>query len=588
MKPPGVYQEGSERRYTPLVLSRGGIPAFLGVARKGPLHVPVRIVSFEHFREVFGELDLDTYLAPAVEGFFLNGGREAYVLRVAHVTPTGGGQLAASASLAVRNAKGERTLLVEATSEGAWGDGIQLRVMPSEVTVQTVITLDLHPGDTTIAVKSTHGLARGTLLRLFDGKREMYRVIHEIDGKFISWSPAEPAEHGLASAAPTYVEPVEFEIEARGEGKREVFRNLSMARASQSYVERAVNGQSRLIKVTDLRPKGAYAELIPVDTGMTRLTGGADGIWSLTPEDFIGRTANSSERFGLQACESLEGIDLLCAPDLLWCLENAPGFPTDSHVEAVQLEMVSQSERTRDRFALLDFPRDRTPNEALTWRQGYDSDYCAFYYPWLKVDRAGTTLSVPPSGHVAGVYGRVDELFGTHHPPANVELHGVVDVESVLQEHDIGNLNAKGINCIKYFPTRGIRVWGARTTSNDSSLRYVNVRRIISAIIRSMNASLQWVVFEPNSPKLWKTLEREVSFFLHELWQRGFFQGRRAEDAFFVKCDYETNPPEVRDAGYMIVEVGVAPVRPAEYLVFRVEQQVEEVGPGAGTFAAGE
>jgi phage tail sheath protein FI len=218
----------------------------------------------------------------------------------------------------------------------------------------------------------------------------------------------------------------------------------------------------------------------------------------------------------------------------------------------------------------------------------FDSSFAAFYFPWVLVEGRDKPRAVPPSGHIAGVFARLDADSGVHHPPANQAIEGVVDVERALLEDDIGYLNSKGINCIKYFPMRGIRVWGARTVSSDTALRYVNVRRVISTIIRSMVTNLQWVVFEPNSPKVWKTLEREVTHFLYGLWQRGFFRGAIPEDAFYVKCDYETNPLELRNAGILVVEVGVAPVRPAEYLVFRVEQEVEEVGPGSGSQASTE
>jgi phage tail sheath protein FI len=149
----------------------------------------------------------------------------------------------------------------------------------------------------------------------------------------------------------------------------------------------------------------------------------------------------------------------------------------------------------------------------------------------------------------------------------------------LLNDRDIGELNSQGVNCIRTFAKRGLRVWGARTASSDPLNRYVNVRRTVLAIIRAMRQNLQWVVFEPNDPRLWKSISHAVSHFLVNLWRAGYFKGHAPEEAFYVKCDAETNPPEVRDAGQVVIEVGVAPVRPAEFIVFRLTEESTQVGP---------
>jgi phage tail sheath protein FI len=328
---------------------------------------------------------------------------------------------------------------------------------------------------------------------------------------------------------------------------------------------------------------GALQRRYPKEVVDLRLAGGSDGLFNVTPADFIGRDDGPGHRYGLRAYEAVEQIDLLVIPDLMWALEHSIGFnKTTKNVEVVQDEMIAQCERTRDRFAILDVPDSRDHLRALNWRLMYDSAYAALYFPWIVVEHEGRTRTVPPSGHIAGAYARTDVESGVHRAPANVPLEGVLDVERVLQDADIGYLNGRGVNCLKYFPTRGVRIWGARTVSSDGSLKFINVRRILSAIIRSVSSNLQWVVFEPNHPRLWKSVTRNVSFFLRDLWRLGFFSGRVPEEAFYVKCDHETNPAELRDAGYLVLEVGVAPVRPAEFIVFRVQQAVEEVGPGGG------
>lgn len=588
LRPPGVYREQTEKRFVPLTLSRSGVPGFVGITRKGPTNVPLRITSFEQFRDVYGRLDLDTYLAPAVEGFFLNGGRDCYVIRVAHLQDKGGRNIATRATTYLRNANGTRAYRVEALSEGTWGNGITVQARQMRPRVQTFITLDAQPGDQGVFIKSTHGFAKGTVVKIYDDSKHAYRVVSEIDGKALIWGEDGALEHSFNSGSPTYIEPVEFEIEVRGDGHREIHRELSVARTSMSYVERVINTQSRLIQVVPIDPMAPLEARFLDNTQEEALVGGADGIFSLGPEDFIGRDDGPEYRTGLKVMETVDSIDLLLCPDLMWCLGNADGFRTEKHVEVVQDEMIAQAERQRDRFVILDFPGGKDHLQALSWRQVFDSQFAAFYFPWVCVEHDGKARQVPPSGHIAGVIARVDNIHGVHHPPGNEEIEGVIDLDRVLQEEDIGYLTNKGINCLKYFPSRGIRVWGARTVSSDPSLRYLNVRRVVSAIIRSMQSNLQWVVFEPNYPKLWKTLERNVSYFLQDLWKKGFFAGRSPDDAFYVKCDHETNPAEMRSAGILVVEVGVAPVRPAEYIVFRVQQEVEEVGPGAGSIDTGE
>lgn len=577
VRPPGMYEERSEQRFTPLRLAASGIPGFIGLTQKGPTSVPVKLRSFKAFSEVFGKLGWDTYLEDAVRGFFENGGRECYVLRVAHLGIKGRGEIARRAMARLRDAQDRPCILVEALNEGVWGNEVQVSVKRSPPRVRTFLTLDLREGDVEATIRSTYGFQVGTTVRIFDGDKETYRTILDLTGKTIRWLDAEPLKEGFLSGRPTYLEPVEFELHAWTSKEREHFRELSMAVNSQNYFVRTINAASRLVQVEDLKSPSPMPECLAADVEAVRLANGTDGIYNVTPDDFIGMNLGPTHRFGLAAFEAVEEVDLIAIPDLPWCLEHSSGFQTTKDFEVVQHAMIDHCERSKDRFALLDFPHPRDHVRALQWRLLFDSPFAAFYFPWVVVPAAdGGRRAVPPCGHVAGVYSRSDEQFGVHRAPANEEVNGIVDLDLVLQEDDIGSLNHRGINCLKYFPSRGIRVWGARTASSDIALRYVNVRRELNTIIRSMNQSLQWVVFEPNSPRLWKTVTRNVTYFLSQLWERGYFRGRSPEDAFFVKCDHETNPPEVRDAGQLIVEIGVAPVRPAEFIVFRVTQAMPE------------
>ena len=237
------------------------------------------------------------------------------------------------------------------------------------------------------------------------------------------------------------------------------------------------------------------------------------------------------------------------------------------------------------RFAILDSPPGMSPQEIADWRKnkaGYDSKFGALYYPWIRIPSpfgadAGN-LAIPPSGHMAGIYARTDTQRGVHKAPANEVVMGAVGVELNVTKGEQDGLNPIGINCLRAFPGRGLRVWGARTLSSDPSWRYINVRRLFNFVEASIEGGTQWVVFEPNDQDLWARVRRDVSAFLRNVWRGGALFGATPEEAFYVKCDEELNPIEVRDAGQLIIEVGLAPVKPAEFVIFRISQWT---GPNA-------
>jgi phage tail sheath protein FI len=218
------------------------------------------------------------------------------------------------------------------------------------------------------------------------------------------------------------------------------------------------------------------------------------------------------------------------------------------------------------------------------WRNDvamYDSAFAAMYYPWIKVENpignnGDREVLIPPSGHVAGLWARVDESRGVWKAPANEVLQGVLDVECNTTQAEQGLLNPLGINCIRPFGSRGIRVWGGRTLSSDPEWRYLNVRRLFNMVEASIMDGTQWVVFEPNDHNTWSAVTRNLTAFLTDLWRQGALFGATREEAFFVRCDETTNPPEARDQGRLTCEVGIAPVKPAEFVVFRVSQYQPE------------
>ncbi|WP_435205796.1 phage tail sheath family protein [Micromonospora sp. bgisy143] len=303
-------------------------------------------------------------------------------------------------------------------------------------------------------------------------------------------------------------------------------------------------------------------------------------------------TGTGKQRGGLQLLEAVDEISIIAAP----------GFHDPVSHEA----LLSMAERTRTMVAICDPAPDIDDISALTrvatpssgkppkpaegggpaqpgGSGGGDgpayrprqSEFAAFYYPWVQVRDpiSGELELTPPSGHLAGIWARTDALRGVHKAPANEPVRGAVDLgyRVTRPEHDV--LNPKGVNVIRYFAGEGIRVWGARTLAAEASeWRYLNVRRLSIAIEQAIANGTRWMVFEPNDFTLWRSIRRDIGAFLTRVWRDGALLGRSPEEAFFVKCDEETNPPDVRDAGMVIAHIGIAVVKPAEFVVFKLSQ----------------
>ncbi|MBB5959300.1 hypothetical protein FHS29_005920 [Saccharothrix tamanrassetensis] len=289
-------------------------------------------------------------------------------------------------------------------------------------------------------------------------------------------------------------------------------------------------------------------------------------------DDYVGDVA---DRTGFGGLEAIEEITMVSVPDLMSSLER--DLITSESVKAVQLAMIAHCELMGNRIAILDPPPALNPQQVRDWRQneaGYDSKYAALYYPWIKVfDPASDEhVFVPPSGHMAGVWARTDGTRGVHKAPANEVVRGAVALETQLTKAEQELLNPIGVNCVRSFPGRGIRVWGARTLSSDPAWRYLNVRRLFNYLEESILNGTQWVVFEPNDDALWARIRRTISAFLVTEWRKGALFGLTPDEAFYVKCDRETNSAESIDLGQVICEVGIAPVKPAEFVIFRLAQ----------------
>lgn len=312
-------------------------------------------------------------------------------------------------------------------------------------------------------------------------------------------------------------------------------------------------------------------DIMPAD-GTYGLAGGEIKVKAVTLADYQGSVA---QRTGLGGLEPLDDVTMVVVPDLMSAFES--GEIDMKGVQAVQQTIIDYCELVRYCFAILDCPPGMMPQDMKAWRNevNYDSTRAALYYPWVEIadmSNPGRTKFVPPSGHMAGIYARTDATRGVHKAPANELVRACIglEVQVTKGEHDL--LNPIGVNVIRSFPGRGIRVWGARTLSSDASWRYINVRRLFNMIEESIERGTQWVVFEPNDSFLWGRVSRDVTSFLTTIWRTGALFGNNPAEAFYVKCDAETNPPESRDLGQLIVEIGIAPVKPAEFVIFRISQ----------------
>ncbi|MEO3815978.1 phage tail sheath C-terminal domain-containing protein [Plantactinospora sp. B24E8] len=362
---------------------------------------------------------------------------------------------------------------------------------------------------------------------------------------------------------------------------REEIGGLQFTGKTPRTLERTVNDRSEYVRVevrpaqgvplTDRAPvPGRYAVEIPPP-----VTSG------VTPADLEGSVA---ERTGYQGLAIADNVTIVAIPDLVTVTRGEDGSLDEETYLAAQKQLVDWCEASRTRMAVLDVPPGLNATRALEWRSrlGRDSAFAALYYPNLVVTnplaRPGATngerfLTVPASGHVAGVWARTDGARGVWKAPANEAVRGIVRLETEVTTGEQDLLNPEGVNCIRSFGSFGTRIWGARTLAKtDPSWRYVNVRRLFNYVEESIRRGTQWAVFEPNDRDLWERVKRNISSFLRGLWMQGALVGTTADQAFFVLCDESNNPTSSVDEGRLIVEIGIAPVKPAEFVIFRVSQ----------------
>ncbi|WP_372411544.1 phage tail sheath family protein [Streptomyces luteireticuli] len=305
---------------------------------------------------------------------------------------------------------------------------------------------------------------------------------------------------------------------------------------------------------------------------------------AVSPEDLRGK---QDERTGLAGLETVPEVTMVAVPSL-WDMTTAVSTtvvqPDPDQGKVRMDEVLTHCTALRNRLAILDPPPGLNPGkmQEFAGKFGSSDDAAAFttlYYPWVTVPGVNAQeRTVPPCGHIAGVWARTDAERGIFKAPANQNLRGVLKLGTLLTDDEHGELNAKGVNCLRAFPDRGLLVWGARTRSTTRDWKYLNVRRLVSYLSDSIRQSSTWAVFEPNDERLWATLRHAVSSFLTDQWRQGALAGRTPDEAFYVICDDTNNKPETMDEGKVICDIGVAPVRPAEFVHFTITQIAGQSG----------
>ena len=510
---PGVYVEEVERGAKSIEGVSTSTAGFLGQTERGPL-APQFVASFADFRRIFGGPIEDSNLAYAVEGFFSNGGGRAYVGRIVPNEWRTNDSATADATLA-DGTDSDATDVVEVTAvgPGPWGTGVAVEISDASLGGDDKFKARIGYWDEDISEVS--------------------------DPQYSNEAVTNP---GLVQE---FGDPV----------VEEVYDNLSTDEGSSNYYESRLNA-SNLVSMTQL------AAGAPVnDTTILSSDYEDFDTTSVGKDDFDGN-ATPGERTGLQAFQEIDQISIVCVPD-----ENDHSGLRGSIIEHCQIEM-------GDRVAVLQPAANTQPGGAQSEAGGVDTSYAALYYPWITVIDPDTNKekTVPPGGHVAGIYARSDAQHGVHKAPANEVVRGVQSLRLNLTKADQSQLNPRGVNCIRSFRGRGIRLWGARTLSSDPSWKYVNVRRLMLYIEESIDEGTQWVVFESNDERTWARVRQTVRNFLTTVWEDGALMGSTPEEAFYVKCDRTTMTQDDIDNGRLICEIGVAPVKPAEFVIFRISQ----------------
>ena len=579
---PGVYATFADPVRPDLAIADTRCTGFTGLTQKGPINQPVRVSNWDEFVEVFGYTD-QFYLSDSVFAHFKNSGGPCWIVRVAHVPARGEAADSTHAQCAAHiqvDDWNKPSLKIRALNEGVWGNNIWVKCEHAQGS-STLLTRDLEVGAGEAHVKSTRGFEVGSLVRIYDRENSDYVVLTEIGDRLIKWGKETPVNRRHRAAAPTHLEVLEFDLHVTLKDRKEVFRHLQMSPLSRHYAPRVVEQGSRIVRLEDLLTKSPVPHNLPEPLPLTRLAGGNDGTDALTTEDVVGIDGGPDDRRGILSMTPIDEVAILACPDAMVFYQREPGPAGELRAQRIQDVLINLCENLKDRFAVLDIPHPlpkQVPPSQLVewvrnWRRRTDSSYCAYYWPWVKsMNGADQVRVLPPSGYLTGILGQRDHQHGVHVAAANVQMVGAEDLSIRLSEDDVGLLNHDAVNTFRL--QRGVRPWGARTASSDPDWRYITVRRLFIMLRRSLESGFAWVTFEPNNHKTWEHVATTTRLFLGDLYKRGMFAGGKEEEAFFVKCDGETNSPDDINAGRLICDIGVAPISPTEFIMVSLVQDM--------------
>lgn len=605
---PGVFVEETSFRQKTIEGVGTSTAAFVGPTRFGPVTgLPELITSFSDFERIYGGIDplgtddveIDNYLAHGVRAFFENGGRRAYVARVATTASETDEENAVTATETVGG-----SLVLTARHPGRAGNfslTITMRLGPNI----------LDPSGAGASIPSLRGASEYDVVWMdnVDGSSGFAYLHDEFDSVNGVWTyelrdaagAAVGPDSGLltgTAAADVRVVTIDVEIgrlgqfmdaqlwtdlrlhSEHGNSIQQVFPTASDAtRSTELHVPLVVSGVTNGVALATLlvAEAGAVIDLDATATTsltiagnaasvMARLAGGTDGLWP----DADAYTGDEDDKSGLKAFEDLFDVSIVAAPGST----HAYAGDRIAAVEATVSAIISHCERMQYRIAVIDPPADQLPSQVRAFRGKFDSTHSALYYPWISIYDGVTqrAINVPPSGHVAGIYARNDVERGVHKAPANETIATAVGFERSINTAQQEVLNPIGVNCLRELQGRGRRVWGARTMTSDPEWKYVNLRRYFAFLEASIDRGTQWAVFEPNGERLWANVRRTVEDFLFNEFAQGHLLGAKPEESFFVRCDRSTMTQNDLDNGRLVCLIGVSPLRPAEFVIFRIGQ----------------
>ncbi|MBN1608919.1 MAG: phage tail sheath family protein [Polyangiaceae bacterium] len=612
---PGVYVEETSFRAKTIEGVSTSTAGFVGPARFGPTDgIPELLTSFAEFERVFGGLEQlqfsnedgpsHNFLAHAVRAFFDNGGRRLYVARVYDgATGRASAQLPqgsppASGAIQLTARYPGRAGALEVTFRARVGENVLVSEpnasQGQQAALRGVRKYDtVWVRDTDSPVSSPPGT--GTLYWVDEDAATSAWCLRSADSGTLLLSDLDPSVDSVHGVSLDVEVLFPGRPDRPGEGRRELWENLSFhyrhrRAVGKVFAETLENRADALSVPLVFTPQNAQAPATPLSgpevaelifgagavqpgTGAVqpvtvRLQNGSDGERP-GADEYRGREDQSGglPSSGLGSLEAISDIAIVAAPGY-----SAAGDATA--VQQITSHLISHAERMRYRIAVLDSCEGQSIQQVRRYRAQIDSSHAALYYPWIRVldPVTETEINLPPSGFVTGIYARNDIEIGVHKAPANEVVRGAISFEKLLNKSQQDVLNPEGVNCFRYFEGRGYRLWGARTVSSDPEWKYVNLRRYFAFLEHSIDVGTQWVVFESNGPALWANVRRTVESFLFNEWKSGHLLGEKPEFAYFVRCDRSTMTQNDLDNGRLVCLIGVAPLRPAEFVIFRIGQ----------------